>query len=154
LKLSNVGEIERQLNLFTKRHYSKKNYQHKLGAYVRLSPSVDDPRDEGSLKNHPLHIFNYVERKNSDKENWGQITEWYVDSEVSAATLDRPAFQRMLQDMNTGKINSFIVYDLLRASRDVGDFSQVLKFLQECRIRFFSTCDPIDLETPFGRFMA
>ena len=154
LNLSSVGEIESQLNAFTKKKFSKKNYQHKLGAYVRLSPSVDDPRDEGSLKNHPLHIFNYVERKNADKSTWGGIKEWYVDSEVSAATLERPAFQRMLRDMDLGKINSFVVYDLLRASRDVGDFSLVLGFLKKRHIRFFSTCDPIDLETPFGRFMA
>ncbi len=154
LNLSSVREIESQLNQFTKKAYSKTVYQHRLAAYVRLSPSVNDPRDEGSLKNHPLHIFNYVEQKNKELKHWGCIVEWYVDSEVSAATLERPAFQRMLNDLDSGKIDSLIVYDLLRASRDVGDFSMVIKFLQERRIRFFSTCDPIDLDNPFGRYMA
>ena len=153
LNASSISEIEIRLNEYIRTQSVPKNCLHELGAYVRLSPSINDPRDEGSLKNHPLHIVNYVDRKNSEDKTWGHIKEWYIDSEVSAATLDRPAFQRLLGDLDAGRINGFIVYDLLRASRDVGDFSLLLDFLQERNIRFFSACDQIDLDTPFGRYM-
>ena len=153
LNASSVKEIEGKLNLFSSKTSNKKCL-YKLGGYLRLSPSVDDPRDEGSLKNHPYHIVNYVNRKNSEKKDWGAIREWYVDSEVSAATLDRPAFKRLLQDLDSGKINGFVVYDLLRASRDTLDFLMVVEFLQKRRISFFSTCEQIDFDSPFGRYMA
>ena len=69
--------------------------QYKAAIYVRLSKEdegkVDDVSE--SIKNQTALLLNYV------KENNLSVYEIYTDDGYSGTTTDRPAFQRMLQDI-------------------------------------------------------
>lgn len=98
----------------------------RIGGYVRISPTNEE-REEGSLVSHPQRIERFVEDKNR-REPWGEIVEWYVDKDYSGKDTKRPAFQKMLVDIASGKINAVVVTELSRLSRSVKDFCDLYEF--------------------------
>ncbi|MBW2017483.1 MAG: recombinase family protein [Deltaproteobacteria bacterium] len=63
---------------------------------------------------------------------WRWVGERFDDEGYSGATLDRPAFQRLLEKVRRGEIHRVLVYSLDRLSRNVIDG---LQLLQEFRQR-------------------
>ena len=126
--------------------------RYRLGAYVRLSPS-DEIREEGSLVSHPQRIRGYVDFKNSQQPNWGEVVEVYTDKDYSGKDTNRPAFRRMLQDVKDGRLNAVIVTELSRISRDVKDFCNVWEFLKAHSATFISLKEQFDTSTPIGEMM-
>lgn len=126
--------------------------QFRLGAYVRLSPS-DEIRDEGSLVSHPQRIKSYVDFRNAQQAEWGEIVEWYTDKDLTGGNMNRPAFLRMLRDIKLGRINAVIATELSRFSRDVKDFLQCWEFLKKHNAPFFSLKENFDTSTPIGEMM-
>ena len=77
----------------------------------------------------------------------------YTDKGYSGKNMDRPAFQALLRDMETGKIDRIIVYRLDRISRSVLDFANVIDVFQRHNIDFVSTMEKFDTGTPVGKAM-
>ncbi len=126
--------------------------QYRLGAYIRLSPS-DEIRDEGSLVSHPQRIRSYVDFRNKQTPEWGEIVEWYTDKDMSGKDMNRPALRRMFEDIRDGKINAVIVTELSRLSRSVRDFCQLWDFLKQHNATFLSLKENFDTSTPIGEMM-
>lgn len=126
--------------------------QYRLAAYVRLSPS-DEIREEGSLVSHPQRIRSFVEFRNKQTPGWGEIVEWYTDKDMSGKDMNRPAFRRMLLDIQKGKVNAVVVTELSRLSRNVKDFCQFWDFLKNHRATFISLKENFDTSTPIGEMM-
>ncbi|MHB9023047.1 MAG: recombinase family protein [Armatimonadota bacterium] len=55
-------------------------------------------------------------------EGWIALPTRYDDGGFSGATLDRPAMQRLLTDIEAGKIDALVCYKLDRVSRSLLDF--------------------------------
>src|SRR5207244_5418283 len=51
------------------------------------------------------------------REGWGPVGEIYDDGGFSGATMERPAFQRLLSDVSAGKIDVAVVYKVDRLTR-------------------------------------
>ena len=51
-------------------------------------------------------------------QNGWKIVEVYVDDGFSGVNFNRPGFQRMVSDIESGKIDIVITKDLLRLGRD------------------------------------
>ncbi len=130
---------------------SPKEIRFRVAGYVRISPTNEE-RDEGSLVSHPQRIRNFVEDKNR-REPWGEIVEWYIDKDYSGKDTNRPAFQRMLADIESGKINSVVVTELSRLTRYVKDFCDIHEFFKQHRVAFFSLRENFDTSTPAGELM-
>ena len=47
----------------------------------------------------------------------------FEDEGFSGGNINRPAFQRMMDQIENNEIKMMVVYRLVRASRNVGDFS-------------------------------
>ena len=125
----------------------------RIAGYVRLSPTAEE-RYEGSLVSHPQRIKQFVESKNIQSEGtWGEIVEWYTDKDYSGKDLNRPAFQRMLADIQAGHVNAVVVTELSRLSRHVKDFCEIYEFFKEHRVAFFSLRESFDTSTPSGELM-
>ena len=78
--------------------------------YVRLS--VANQEEFNSIQNQKFII-----------ERWGDqhqipISHYYIDNGFSGQRFDRPAFQKMIEDILAGKVNCVIVKDLSRLGRD------------------------------------
>lgn len=77
----------------------------------------------------------------------------YQDEGFSGANTERPGLKRLLADINAGKIDALVVYQLDRISRSVKDFSDIWDKLEKKGVSFVSIKEQIDTETPMGRAM-
>ena len=105
--------------------------------YIRLSVLNREPH--GSVENQRLMI-----------EEWGlqhqsPIMRYYIDNGFSGKRFDRPAFQKMLQDIQKGEIECVVVKDLSRLGRDYITMGYYLEmFFPSNNIRFVSINDQFD----------
>lgn len=77
----------------------------------------------------------------------------YKDNGYSGKNTDRPDFQRMINDIKSGKISKVIVYKLDRVSRSVLDFSELMDMFQKYKVDFVSATEHFDTSNPMGRAM-
>lgn len=87
------------------------------------------------------------------REAAGENIQIYTDRGYSGKNTDRPAFQRMMADVEAGKIRRVIVYRLDRISRSVLDFANVIDVFQRHGVDFVSTMEKFDTGTPIGKAM-
>ena len=76
--------------------------------YVRLSVE-DSHTHSASIETQQMIIAQFLER-NPDI----QVYDTYIDNGTSGTTFHRPAFQKMLSDIESGFVNCVIVKDLSR----------------------------------------
>ena len=77
----------------------------------------------------------------------------YEDEGFSGGNIKRPQFQKMLKDARARKFDVLICYRLDRISRNVSDFSQLIKELNKFNVNFVSIKEQFDTTTPMGRAM-
>lgn len=77
----------------------------------------------------------------------------YQDAGYSGKNTDRPAFQKLMRDVQAGQIAAIYVYRLDRFSRSVADFGQLWQVLQAHQVEFVSVSENFDTSTPMGRAM-
>jgi len=69
----------------------------------------------------------------------------YIDDGFSGTNFDRPDFQRMITDINAGKVNMVLTKDMSRLGRDYIQTGFYLeRFFPENRVRYISLLDGID----------
>ena len=77
----------------------------------------------------------------------------YEDEGFSGGNTKRPEFQRMLKDIKKKKYDALICYRLDRISRNISDFSDTIKMLENTETQFISIKEQFDTSTPMGRAM-
>lgn len=105
--------------------------------YTRLS--VNDRVESHSIENQKKIIALWA------KKHEPPISKFYVDTGYSGSTSHRPAFQQLLQDISSGKIECVIVKDLSRVGRDhitVGYYIE--EFFPMKNVRFVFVTDQFD----------
>lgn len=73
------------------------------------------------------------------------VYDTYIDDGWSGTSFNRPAFQRMIGDIETKKVNMVITKDLSRLGRDyimTGHYME--RYFPEKRVRYISLLDGID----------
>jgi hypothetical protein len=60
-------------------------------------------------------------------EGWALVGERYDDGGYTGGNTDRPGFQRLLADIEAGKIDVVVVYKVDRLSRSLLDFAQMMR---------------------------
>jgi len=115
----------------------------RVGAYVRLS--AEDKKVKGdSIETQQAIIKAFIE-EHSDLE----LTEIYIDNGLSGQSFARPAFNRMIEDMESGKINCCISKDLSRLGRNAIDTGYYIeKYFPTKGIRYIAITDDYDSADP------
>lgn len=126
---------------------------YRIAIYVRVSTEEQAQIIEGSIESQQHRLRGFVESKNMQEKNWGKIIEVYIDDGFSAKDTRRPAYQRMLRDVRSGKINLILVTDLSRLSRNISDFCGLLEELDSHKAKFLSVKEQFDTSTPVGEMM-
>lgn len=109
--------------------------------YVRLSVEFNSNRGD-SLETQQQIMEAYVALC-PDIE----IIEVYTDNGVTGRTFERPGFQKMLEDIEQGKINCVVVKDLSRLGRNAIDSGYYLeKYFPLHHVRFIAVNDQYDSE--------
>lgn len=115
--------------------------QRKVAFYIRVSTERQAKVEEGSLKNQEQMLRTELERRNLQHKGWGAFVESYVDEGISAKTTNRPAFQRLMRDIELGRIDTVMFTELSRLSRSLKDFLNIFEFAQR------HACDLVCLKT-------
>jgi DNA invertase Pin-like site-specific DNA recombinase len=84
-------------------------------------------------------------------EGWAAIREPYDDGGVSGGTLDRPALQRLLADVEAGLIDVIVVYKIDRLSRSLMDFARLVEIFDRNQVTFVSVTQSFNTTTSMGR---
>lgn len=79
------------------------------------------------------------------------VVDTYSDEGFSGKDLLRPNMERMLNDIQHGKINTVLVYKLDRLSRHVKDVLELVETFDKCNVTLYSLSENFDLASPFGR---
>jgi len=77
----------------------------------------------------------------------------FEDEGFSGGNLKRPAFQRMMADVQKRKFKAIVVYRLDRISRNISDFAGLIDELTKLDVSFVSIREQFDTSTPMGRAM-
>jgi len=113
-----------------------------IALYMRLSVDEKEKLESESISNQRLLLRHYI---SLDKDfNAFNIKE-YVDDGYSGTSLNRPALQRLFEDVKGRRVSCIIVKDISRFMRDyitLGDYLEnIFPFLG---IRFISVNDGYD----------
>ena len=114
--------------------------EYSAGLYIRLSREDDDKTTMSeSITNQKSLLFQYV------KENKLKVYDIYIDDGYSGTNFDRPDFNRLLNDIELGKINMVITKDMSRLGRDyIGTGNLIEKYFPEHKVRYIAVTDNID----------
>lgn len=116
---------------------------YKVAIYIRLSKEdADRGYDESeSIVNQRALLTEYVEKLGVEYE----LIDIYEDSGYTGTNFNRPAFQRMIRDINFGKVNMVVTKDLSRLGRDYIETGEYIeKWFPENNVRYVSVTDGID----------
>ena len=118
-----------------------KNQKKFLAAdYLRLSNEDGDKTESNSIRNQRSLIQDYVSRQKDIT-----LVEEYVDDGYSGANYDRPSFQKMREDVRSGKINCIIVKDLSRLGRNYIETGKYIEnIFPVLGVRFIAVNDNYD----------
>jgi site-specific DNA recombinase len=110
-----------------------------IALYIRLSK--DDGNDESlSVINQKKILTEYVEKFFQGEY---VIIDYYVDDGRTGTDYDRPDFQRMIHDVESGKVNCVICKNLARAFRNYSDQGYFIEsFFPLHGTRFITLGDP------------
>ena len=84
-------------------------------------------------------------------EGWVELAEPYDDGGLSGGTLVRPALQRLLEDVDAGKVDRIIVYKIDRLTRSLADFAKIVDRLDTAEASFVSVTQSFNTATSMGR---
>lgn len=118
------------------------NIDYKVGIYIRLSKEDEEKEkysESESIQNQRALLMQYI------KENKLNFTHEYVDDGISGTSFDRPGFNKMIEDIENGKINMVITKDLSRLGRNYvqsGYYTET--YFPEHNVRYIAILDNID----------
>jgi site-specific DNA recombinase len=84
-------------------------------------------------------------------EGWKLVRTHYDDGGYSGGTLDRPGLTRLLEDIESGKIDTVVVYKVDRLTRSLPDFAKIVEVLDSCEASFVSVTQQFNTTTSMGR---
>ena len=84
-------------------------------------------------------------------EGWRALPDLYDDGGFSGGNLDRPAMQKLLADVDAGKVDVIVVYKVDRLTRSLMDFAKIVERLDARGVSFVSVTQAFNTTTSMGR---
>ena len=115
------------------------NKVYEVGMYCRLSKDDGTDNESASIATQKSILTDYVK-----KQGW-HLAKTYVDDGYSGTNFQRPSFQNMIKDIESGLINCVITKDLSRLGRNYLDCGLYLEvFFPEHNVRYIAVNDGVD----------
>ena len=112
---------------------------YRAALYCRLSKDDEQAGDSVSIETQRMMLTGFC------YERGFKIYEVYTDDGYSGLNFNRPAFQRMLEDIDRGKVNMVVTKDLSRLGRDyiqTGYYTDI--YFSQKKVRYIAINDNID----------
>jgi len=117
--------------------------------YTRVSTDQGLEQDFNSLDAQREASEAYV--KSQSHEGWRLIRDRYDDGGFSGGSMDRPALQKLLADVEARRIDVIVVYKVDRLTRSLADFAKLVGIFDEHDVSFVSVTQSFNTTTSMGR---
>jgi len=117
--------------------------------YTRKSSEEGLEQEFNSLDAQREACEAYIASQRS--EGWIPVRDQYDDGGISGGTLDRPAIQRLLSDIEDGLVDVVVVYKIDRLSRSLMDFAKLVEVFERNNVTFVSVTQSFNTTTSMGR---
>ena len=117
--------------------------------YTRKSTDENMDNDFNSLDAQRESADLYI--RSQAHAGWVALPTRYDDVAVSGATVERPALQRLLVDVEAGRIDTVVVYKIDRFSRSLIDFTKLIERLENHDTSLVSVTQQFNTTTSMGR---
>lgn len=115
------------------------NPLYKAGIYARVSVE-ENVSGWGTIEIQEQMAKDYI-----DSHEDVQLVQCYADNGVSSFSLHRPAFDKMIADISSGRINCVIVKDISRFGREyLQTFEYIGEIFPSMNVRFISLLEQYD----------
>lgn len=119
--------------------------------YVRKSSEYGTTQELTSLQAQREVCSAFI--TSQDHRGWREIPKNYEDPGVSGATLQRPAMQSLMADIENGFVDIVIIYKLDRLSRSLVDFVHLLEMFDRNGVSFVCITQNFDTSDSLGRLV-
>ena len=112
---------------------------YRAALYIRLSKEDESEGPSQSVTNQQSLLEEFAQQHRL------QVYDAYIDDGFSGTSFDRPAFRRLIADIEAKRVNMVITKDLSRLGRDyilTGHYME--RYFPEHRVRYISLLDGID----------
>ena len=89
--------------------------------------------------------------KSQAGEGWRLIRTHYDDGGLSGATMERPALQRLMADIDKGLVDAVVVYKVDRLTRSLADFAKMVEVFDARGVSFVAVTQQFNTTTSMGR---
>lgn len=121
--------------------------QTRVAIYTRQSVASD--LQFGSIDAQREAVEAYVQSQRG--EGWVALPDRYDDHGFSGGNTERPAFQRLMHDVDAGKVDTIAIYKLDRLSRSLVDFAQIVDSLQKRGVALVSVTQQFSTSSSMGK---
>lgn len=117
--------------------------------YTRKSSEEGLEQEFNSLDAQRVACEAYVQSQ--VHEGWNVLPEMYDDGGISGGTMERPALQRLLTDVQNGKVDIVVVYKVDRLTRSLSDFAKIVDVFDAKEVSFVSVTQAFNTTNSMGR---
>lgn len=117
--------------------------------YTRKSSEEGLEQDFNSLDAQREACEAYI--KSQMHEGWILVDKEYNDGGYSGGTMNRPAFQTLMKDIENHEIDIVVVYKVDRLTRSLMDFSKIIDVFDKHQTSFVSITQQFNTTTSMGR---
>src|SRR5574344_918344 len=117
--------------------------------YTRKSSEEGLEQDFNSLDAQREACEAYI--KSQMHEGWVLVQKEYNDGGFSGGTIERPAFKKLLSDIENDEIDIVVVYKVDRLTRSLMDFAKIVDLFDKHETSFVSITQQFNTTTSMGR---
>ena len=117
--------------------------------YTRVSSDSGLEQDFNSLDAQYEASQAYI--KSQAHAGWTLIRSRYDDGGFSGGSTERPALQRLLDDIRAKKVGVIVVYKVDRLTRSLADFAKLVELFDAHGVSFVSVTQQFNTTTSMGR---
>src|ERR1700752_233974 len=117
--------------------------------YTRVSTDQGLEQDFNSLDAQREACEAYI--KSQAHEGWRLVRDRYDDGGYSGGSMDRPALQKLLIDVQARRIGVIVVYMVDRLTRSLADFAKLVETFDAHGVSFVSVTQSFNTTTSMGR---
>jgi len=117
--------------------------------YTRKSTSMGLEQSFNSLDAQREACEQYLRHR--AHENWVLVPTRYDDGGFTGANMERPAFRRLLADIENGLVSCILCYKVDRVSRSLLDFAKIMDHLARANVDFVSVTQNFSTVDAMGR---
>lgn len=123
----------------------------RCAVYTRKSTDDRLERDFNTLASQREVCSAYITSQRH--KGWLELAQHYDDAGQSGGSIDRPALQELMRDIELGRIDVIVIYKIDRLTRSLADFVRLMDLFERYAIAFVSVTQAFDTSDSMGRLV-